>query len=94
MKSIVSNERECLVCGMTEDLHKHHIYEGIGRRKLSEVFGCWCYLCGRHHNLSQIGVHFNPDLDLKIKRLCQEKWEEEFGNREDFIKIFGRSYLI
>ena len=93
MDSILSNERVCYVCGTPLDLHKHHVYEGIGRRKTSEKWGCWCYLCGRHHNLSQVGVHFNKQLDTEIKQKCQAKWEEINGSREDFIKIFGRSYL-
>ena len=92
-KSIVSNERVCLVCGTPLDLHRHHVYEGIGRRKLSEKYGCWVWLCARHHNMSQLGVHFNHDLDERIKRVCQREWIKRYGTKDDFIKIFGRSYL-
>ena len=92
-KSIISNERVCLVCGTHLNLHKHHIYEGVGRRTLSEKWGCWCYLCARHHNMSNEGVHFNKTLDLKLKQQCQKAWEFQCGTREEFIKTFRRSYL-
>ena len=90
-KSIISNERECLVCKTTLGLHKHHIYEGSAERKKSERYGCWCYLCGKHHNLSNDGVHFNKRLDHQLKSLCQKRFEETYPEL-DFMKIFKRNY--
>ena len=92
-KSIISNEKECVVCKTTRNLHKHHIFYGTGLRSMSEHFGCWCYLCATHHNMSDHGVHFNKELDNNLKILCQQKWEEKYGNREEFIQTFGRSYI-
>ena len=92
MKSIISNKKECFVCKTTIGLHRHHIYPSYNRKN-SEKEGCWVWLCGFHHNLSNQGVHFNRELDLKIKRLCQERWEELNGTREDFRRIFGKSWL-
>lgn len=91
-KSIVSNERICLVCSTTHNLHKHHIFFGTGKRSLSEKYGCWCYLCGIHHNLSNAGVHFNKALDDELKIMCQKKFIKVYPDL-DFLKIFGRSYL-
>lgn len=93
MKSILSNDKKCLICGSTIGLHRHHIFYGTANRKKSEEDGCWCYLCGVHHNMSSKGVHFNKKNDLKVKRLCQERWEELNGSREEFRKRFGQSYL-
>ena len=90
--SIISNERRCVVCGTTQDLHRHHIYAGT-KRKASERMGCWCYLCGKHHNLSSEGVHFNHDLDRELKMICQRIFEEKVGDREMFRSTFGKSYL-
>ena len=92
-KSLLSNERECLICKTPCDLHKHHIYFGHGYRELSEKYGCWCYLCGRHHNLSNMGVHFNRPLDLRLKEECQRAFEAKVGTREEFMRIFGRNWL-
>lgn len=92
MKSIISDKKECLVCHTALGLHKHHILEGTANRKKSEEYGCWCYLCSRHHNLSNEGIHFDKKLDLKVKRMCQKKFKEAYPDK-DFIKIFGRNYL-
>lgn len=90
-KSIINNEKECLVCGTVYNIHKHHIYGGPNR-KLSEKYGCWCYLCARHHNMSDAGVHFNRTLDLKLKQQCQKTFEEKH-TRQEFMSIFGRNWL-
>lgn len=89
----MSNEPRCYICGTTRGLHVHHVYGGIGRRQLSEKYGCWCYLCGWHHNLSNFGVHSDRKTDLMLKRKCQEAWEARNGGLDAFIAVFGRSYL-
>lgn len=91
-KSILSNEKECWLCKTEYGLHRHHIYFGTANRKLSEKYGCWVYLCAYHHNMSNEGVHFNRELDLKLKRECQKEYEKD-ESREDFKKIFGKNYL-
>jgi len=91
MESIMSNERICYVCGSNQNLHKHHIFGG-SNRKISEKEGCWVYLCGYHHNLSNHGVHYDKELDLRLKRECQAKWEVGRG-RQAFMQKFMRSYL-
>lgn len=92
MQSIINNERECLVCGITDNLHKHHIYYGTANRKLSEKYGCWCYLCAKHHNMSKEGVHFNKALDTKLKVYTQKRFNEAYPEL-NFRKIFGKNYL-
>lgn len=92
-ESLISNEHRCYICGTTTDIHCHHIFYGTANRKQSDKYGCWIYLCAYHHNMSDKGIHFNRELDLKIKKLCQEKWEAEYGNREQFRSVFGKSYL-
>lgn len=68
------------------------VFYGTANRKKSEEFGCWVYLCANHHNMSNAGVHFNKELDLKLKQRCQEEFEK-YGSREDFRRIFGKNYL-
>lgn len=92
-ESIIDNHRACLVCGTGYNLHRHHIFYGTSNRKQSEKYGCWCYLCARHHNMSNKGVHFNKQLDLNLKKQAQIQWEIHYGSRDDFIKTFGRNYL-
>ena len=86
----MSNERKCYVCGTTSNLHKHHIYFAAFR-SVSEKYGCWCYLCGRHHNQSNEGVHFDRNLDLQLKRKCQEEFSKHYDI--DFTSVFRKNYL-
>ena len=83
---------ECRICGSNFMVERHHIFYGVANRKLAERYGCWCYLC-RYHHTGDKGVHFNKDLDLKLKRQCQQAWMAKYGSKEDFVKIFGRNYL-
>lgn len=81
------------MCETTYNLHDHHIIYGTSNRKKSEQYGLKVWLCAYHHNMSNEGVHFNKPLDMKLKRMAQEYFESHIGNREDFIKEFGRNYL-
>ena len=92
MNIVFQKEKKCYVCGAMFNIHKHHIFYGTSNRKHSEEYGLTVYLCGKHHNLSNEGVHFNKPLDLKLKQLAQKKFEETH-TREEFIKIFGKSVL-
>jgi len=97
-KSILQDEKECFFCRMLYDmkveynLHKHHVYEGVANRPISEANGFYVYLSPHYHNCSSDGVHFNTKNELLLKILCQRKYEETH-TREDFRKLIGRSYL-
>lgn len=92
MKSIIQKNKECWVCGTTQDIHEHHIIYGTANRKQSEKYGLKVWLCGKHHNLSNEGVHFNKELDRRLKVLAQQRFEEEYPN-ESFLRVFGRVYV-
>ena len=42
--------------------------------------------------MSNVGVHSNRQFDLKLKKQCQEIFENIYGH-EEFMRIFGRNYL-
>ena len=92
MESILSNEKECYICHKTQALHKHHIFFGTANRKISEQYGCWCWLCYEHHNGSSRGVHFNIALDRMLKKEAQKRFEGIYGHKE-YMRQIGRSYL-
>ena len=81
----------CLICGNNQGLERHHVFYGSGLRQLSEKWGMVAPLCHRCHRGSH-GVHFSRPLDLMLKRLFQEKFEETH-TREEFMEVFGRSWL-
>lgn len=68
------------------------VFYGNSNRKQSEKYGCWVWLCGKHHNLSDFGIHFDKELDLKVKKLAQSKFEENHS-RQEFMQIFGKNWI-
>lgn len=91
--SIIQKEKQCLVCGTTQSIHIHEVYFGRNRQKSIED-GCCVYLCGRHHNQSNEGVHFNKELDLSLKRMMETSWLKYYNATiDDFIKRYHRNYL-
>lgn len=92
-KSLLDNDKVCFICGTPFDLHKHHVYKGTGKRSHADEDGCWCYLCGKHHNLSNEGVHSNTPFNITLEKFTQHLWEETNGTREQFRQRYGKSYL-
>ena len=91
--SIIQRQKECLVCFTTLNIHTHEVFYGKNRKKSIED-GCCVYLCGKHHNQSNEGVHFNHELDMKLKREMQIAWMMYYDKTiNDFIKRYGRNYL-
>ena len=91
MKSILQTEKECFVCKTAYGLEEHHVIGGTANRKQSEKYGLKVWLCHEHHR-GNTGVHFNKELDLKIKKIAQSTFECEH-TREEFRAIFGKSWL-
>lgn len=89
--SIMQTEKACLITGSTTQLCRHHIYAS-GRRKASEKWGCWVWLRYDWHNGASYGVHFNRDLDIRLKQQCQERFEKLYGH-DKFMEVFGKSWL-
>lgn len=94
MDSILQKQKRCLICHTTMNLHCHHVYEGRGVRPISEKYGLKVWLCARHHNMSDEGVHFNPELNRKMKQWAQKKAMAHYEwSIDDFINIIGKNYL-
>lgn len=89
-KSILQNNKKCYITKSTNNLQ----FGGTANRKLSEEDGMWIWLRADWHNMSDYGVHFNKELDLKLKRIAQKRWQEYYHKtKEDFIKKYGKSYI-
>lgn len=91
MKSILQEDTNyCFVCGRY-GAEIHHCIYGNANRKLSEKYGLTVGLCYNHHRGNQ-GVHFNKELDNKLKAYAQEKFIERYPD-EDFLTLFGKNYF-
>lgn len=88
-----AEERKCFICNSRQNVEIHHIFGGSNRDNSTE-YGCVCFLCKHHHtgdiNGSSDAVHQNRDFDLMLKRLTEDLWCERYGNKDDFIRIFGK----
>ena len=91
--SILQDKKQCYVCG-SENVHTHEVFYGTRNRNKSIEDGCCVYLCPRHHNMSDAGIHFNKQFDLEVKQSMERKWLETYDKTiDDFIKRYGRNYL-
>lgn len=92
MPSIMQEKKVCYVTGSTQNLHAHEVFFGNPNRDKSLQWGCWVWLRGDWHNQSDYGVHFNRELDQKLKQATQVEFERRYS-REKFMEVFGKSYL-
>jgi hypothetical protein len=92
-KSIIQRDREnCYICGSTLNLQEHHCLHGNANRSLADKYGLVVTLCQEHHTGSR-GVHHNRNMDLFLIQTAQSCFEEQIGNREEFMRIFGKNWL-
>lgn len=82
----------CYICGRCgEKLDRHEVFGGPNRKK-SKAFGLWIMLC--HDSCHLNGVHAFPDKYKYIKAKAQRVFMREYcWSKEDFINVFGRSYI-
>ena len=94
MKSIIQAADCCYFCGTSQNLHTHHVFFGLKNKSISDKYGFIVRLCLYHHNGGGNGkcVHQCREMDLELKRLCQEKFEETH-TRDEFMALIGRNYL-
>lgn len=80
----------CFICGRY-GTEIHHVFFGTANRKLSDKYGMVIGLCYNHHRGNK-GVHHNRELDLKVKRMAQERFMQVYPEL-DFLAVYGRNYL-
>lgn len=99
MKSILQCTKECYLCSSTQEyglnrLEDHHVFFGTSNRKKSEKYGLKVWLCGETcHRNGPNSPHRNKVVDNMLKAKAQEVFESTYGDRTDFIREFGKSYL-
>lgn len=88
VKSIMQDTKECFVTGSTWNLDRHHVYHGP-RRAAAERYGCWIWL---RHDIHMEVHDRNKELDRILQQTCQRRFEEIYSH-EEFMDVFGKSYL-
>lgn len=73
-------------------VERHHIF-GSSNKKNSEKYG---FVMPLRPDLHPNGVHAGKnaaEIDHKLKQMAQRYFEEHYGTRGDFMRIFGKSVL-
>lgn len=99
-KSIMhQKDGTCYLCMLLKgdyDDHKvteeHHAVFGVANRNLAEHWGLKVYLCPYHHRTSKEAVHKNYKIAKILQERAQIKFMQFYPN-EDFMSIFGKSFL-
>jgi len=79
----------CEICRMPAH-HLHHVFSGISNRSMSTKYDFTMYVCYRCHKR----MHDSPYFALKYKIMFQKLYEKKYGTRDQFIKEFGRSWIL
>lgn len=90
MESKLQNDTSvCYLCGKYMGKgDKHHIFNGA-KRDRAEEDGMYVYV----HRVCHSFIHEHPMTMKTLKMRGQRKWEEIYGDRDAFIKRYGKSYL-
>lgn len=92
LKSVFTdNMDECIFTGLIT-VERHHIFGGSNRKK-SEKYGFVVPLRPDLHPNGVYAGQYANVIDLRLKKMAQKYYEENYGTREYFIQEFGRNYL-
>ena len=81
----------CMFTG-NSPVERHHVFGGANRKR-SEKYG---FVAPLRPDLHPNGVFAGQSaklVDIRLKKMSQEYYEEHYGTREEFIKEFGKNYL-
>lgn len=92
LTSVLTDDMDhCMFTGSNR-VERHHVFGGCYKKK-SEARG---FIAPLRPDLHVNGVFAGPqakDVDNRLKRMCQEYYEEHYGTRKEFIEEFGKSRL-
>ena len=81
MDTIIKGDKKdrCFLCGRSDWIEAHHIFNGTANRKKSEKYGLTVHLCHWCHNEPPHGVHYNQKMDTRLKQIGQQAAMNEYG---------------
>ncbi|MCI8466855.1 MAG: hypothetical protein HFI08_01475 [Bacilli bacterium] len=82
------NKDKCMLCGSTKNLTWHECFSGRNRQR-SMKYRFIIPLCEYHHSTLQEDADFNQYWHDR----CRDYFLEHYGDLDEFIKTFGKSYL-
>lgn len=93
--SVFTDDMDTCMFTYSNQVERHHIFYNMGGgvREKCEKYG---FIAPLRPDLHPNGVFAGKDakaVDLKLKTMAQEYYEEHYGSRENFIEEFGKSCL-
>lgn len=86
-------EKVCYLTGRTDQLEKHHIFNGAYRKK-SDDFGFWIWVTHDWHTGKNYAIHNDGKLRERLKAECQKTYMEETKCSMEMWKlIINKNYL-
>lgn len=80
----------CYLCDKYGALHTYHVFQGVGRRKVSDKYKAVVPLCPECHE----EAHKYRIVRLTLQEQMQRELMEKYGwNTQQFISKFGKNYL-
>lgn len=94
LHSVLTDDMDhCMFTGSVEIEH-HHVYGGANK-KLSERYG---FIAPLRYDLHPNGVRADKnkayDIDIKLKKMCQQYWLDHYGTKQEFIDVFQKKWLL
>ena len=89
--NLVSNMEECYECG-SPYAECHHVFFGSYQKKWCTKHRLYIPLCANCHK-GDNGPHKNYEKNLEYKQMAQQYYEENIGDRIQFMSEFGKNYL-
>lgn len=90
---MIMSDKKCFFCGKTDSLQEHHCVGGNANRKIADKYGLTIWLCVYHHTGGKKSVHQDYSMNLQVKQYAQRYFEENIGDRELWMREFGKNYL-
>ena len=82
------DSKYCFICNRVAT-DRHHCLHG-SYRKLADEDGLTVNLCRECHQI----LHDKGINDKSLQMTAQMSWEKHYGSREDFMKRYGRSFIL
>lgn len=88
------NMDACIFTGCNVVERHHIIGKTRGNKELCEKYGFIVPLRpDLHPNGARADIRYSKQIDEHLKKMAQEYFESHYGNREDWMRLFGRNYL-
>ena len=93
LTSVFTDDMNSCIFTGSPYVERHHIFGGFNRKNSEKYRFVVPLRYDLHPNGARADPRYAKQINEYLKKMAQRYFEEHNGSREDFIRIFGRSYL-